>query len=800
MGVYSVDSSGFLHGPGCFHSSQPCQTTSADDSMVYTKATAACLTCPAGAPSLAKPGANGTCICDVAGTFPGFVKSLTCSESASGLFQTQDQMPVGMPMQQTSEHCAAVAIAQVAPVFCVTVPSGKCAIYFPENTSQMCGPSHDDVQCFEPMLKCQPCSTPVRILASEKDGWNFDLRGDGKVHHLDNAGWSWVSPVTPEDMCSAKCWEGHLLARRADVAYDGYQYIVHGYQYRCFDRRIFDAWITTYTLLCLYGVGVTVFLVWQLHFRCNTRCACGVGWVHQCSEHEKAFSSTEDMLNCLNCHCDAGLLCENPDTQQPAREWGLRTFFLQMPIVAMLVVLRQWDRLFMGGQSPYLYDLQAENSSAVNFWFMTAVVFYVVPGMIQILLFQLLRPIYVYSSLFMCGQFVMYLSFHASFLTFSANLIYIGPTILLYAMSSMILVGALLFVGVVTHKQPFPWMMRTSQRTVRYRLQCCGCARGVKKLCNLCKHRQDHSALCGRGTLATVQYTQDYLVHHAPWDTRSGEVQGSMTKLKALCFRPDFFDHRREFSYNKKMHITACCAVTQLLGSVCYNSGERTYYEVKILEVGGVMRLGWQGGGSTWLFDVVRQQFLHLQAIRGEVTVTDRVYIRLDSAHHVDTSKQLASIVKCGQEHGLCGYEGTYGVRVDGTNLDQRNSSNDLLHVVAEETWNIQVSKGDVIGLACDLQDGKIHVSRNGNWSSQSMTIGLNKVSFTTPCSSNFKLVCLIIIYPNCLVMPCTSYRTHVGNLIQCGRTWSSRESKWREIASQPSSTMATRTRTGRCG
>jgi len=25
-------------------------------------------------------------------------------------------------------------------------------------------------------------------------------------------------------------------------------------------------------------VGVAVFLIWKLHFRCNTRCVCGVGW------------------------------------------------------------------------------------------------------------------------------------------------------------------------------------------------------------------------------------------------------------------------------------------------------------------------------------------------------------------------------------------------------------------------------------------------------------------------------------------------------------------------------------------
>jgi len=162
VGTYSVNNSGFVSGPGCFYFSLPCQIMSISqvraallqpspeflDSVVYTKAATACLTCPPGA----RPGTYGTCICDIAGTFSNFEKFPTCSDAASGELQSQDRMPLGMPMPQAIEHCAAAARAYAAPMFCVTVPSGKCAIYFPKNTSEVCAPSRDDIECFVPVL------------------------------------------------------------------------------------------------------------------------------------------------------------------------------------------------------------------------------------------------------------------------------------------------------------------------------------------------------------------------------------------------------------------------------------------------------------------------------------------------------------------------------------------------------------------------------------------------------------------------------------------------------------------------
>lgn len=106
-------------------------------------------------------------------------------------------------MLQAREHCAANAEVHAAPVFCVTALSGKYAIYFPETSSEVCRPSSDDVECFAPMLGCQPCSSPIRIMGSDKEGWNFDLRGIDEVYSLDKTGWKWLTAVTTENACNA---------------------------------------------------------------------------------------------------------------------------------------------------------------------------------------------------------------------------------------------------------------------------------------------------------------------------------------------------------------------------------------------------------------------------------------------------------------------------------------------------------------------------------------------------------------------------------------------------------------------
>ena len=716
VGTYSVDNSGFVSGPGCFHSSHPCQVMSISrvratllqpspeflDSVVYTKAATACLTCPPGA----RPGANGTCICDIAGTFSNFAQSLNCSDADSGELQSQDRMPLGMPIPQAIEHCAAAARAYAAPLFCVTVPSGKCAIYFPKNTSEVCAPSRGDIECFAPVLVCQTCSAPLRIEASDREGWGFNLRVSGQEHLLDNASWKWLPSLSSEDACNtAQCFEGYLLFRFL-VSKDPFSY-----QYKCVDHHLLHVWITTYILLWSFGVGVTVCVTWKMRFRCNTRCVCGVGWMHPCLEHETASSSSEEKMDCPNCKCDAGLLCESPDMQQSAHEWGVRIFCIHVSIMAMLVVLR-----LLRGEFSYFFDFRLENSR-VDCQKATLVALYSVPSIIQVLLYYWLMPIYSYSRLLVWGQAIMWVSFLVIFWILSEHLVpdnkdtkdenYTAP--FLAIMGWMLLpLNSCQFNRY--HGAP-PWTFSwITSLGIGYRLQCCACTRGKKKVCKLCKHRQDHAALCARDTLATIQYTHNNLLNHAPWDTRGGEVQEEAKRSMAMRFKPDFLDHRREFSRNDKKQIISCCSVTKLLGSVYCNSGEQTYYEVKLRSLGGIMRLGWQGGGSTWLFDLVRKQFSsHLQTFESD-----------DLLHAV-------------RKHLFC---------------LQTFEGDNLLHAVSEETWNVEVSKDDVIGLACDLQNGKIHVSCNGNWLSQSMTIDIKKVSCAAPCNS---VVCICLCLCACV-------------------------------------------------
>ena len=40
----------------------------------------------------------------------------------------------------------------------------------------------------------------------------------------------------------------------------------------------------------------------------------------------------------------------------------------------------------------------------------------------------------------------------------------------------------------------------------------------------------------------------------------------------------------------------------------------------------------------------------------------------------------------------------------------------DIYYVAVNNPWNVGVSAGDVIGLGCDLNGGKLHVSLNGDW------------------------------------------------------------------------------------
>jgi len=147
------------------------------------------------------------------------------------------------------------------------------------------------------------------------------------------------------------------------------------------------------------------------------------------------------------------------------------------------------------------------------------------------LLYRWLEPLYLYSRLLAFGQFIMWVSFIASFLILSRHLLPGHDN--LFVLAVVFIVMGWMFLPWCyynIHHSSFSkknswtgsWITR---HRVGYRLRCCACARGITKLCNLCKHRQDHAALCARNTLATIQYTEDNLVYNAPWTSEVVKYQ-----------------------------------------------------------------------------------------------------------------------------------------------------------------------------------------------------------------------------------------------------------------------------------
>ncbi len=181
-------------------------------------------------------------------------------------------------------------------------------------------------------------------------------------------------------------------------------------RYKCVDRRIRDAWLATYATLWIFVVVATAFFAWRFYVRPDNRCACGVGWVYPCAEHQPVRDSNwvaatrppggraagrgraasdapevpADLINDLQsrelgvedyelllqldeaqqraglmqndvicdsngCKCDSGLVCDAPDWQPATRRWGALLIGVQALAMATSAVLWQWDRLFLGG-------------------------------------------------------------------------------------------------------------------------------------------------------------------------------------------------------------------------------------------------------------------------------------------------------------------------------------------------------------------------------------------------------------------------------------------------------------------
>jgi len=248
-----------------------------------------------------------------------------------------------------------------------------------------------------------------------------------------------------------------------------------------------------------------------------------------------------------------------------------------------------WDRLFMGDS--YRFSPTDENFttggtfSGYSFWAHYPLVIF--PGFLQFFL----RRMYVEEPGIQCGQMILATMCLVWIIAVAPGTIDLFGGMQFFCNSFFPLMNLVMYwKGSEDLHASFP-----------YQLSCCVCA--TKKLCCLCKCRLG-------GMVSTVKYSshRDHLLGRAPW-ANTDELNDTGISLPGLCFDvPSFWQYRREFSHDRKSKIISCSSLTKLIGSVKCNSGERAYFEVKVVDQGSVMRLGWQGGRSKWLLDVVCRQ------------------------------------------------------------------------------------------------------------------------------------------------------------------------------------------------
>jgi len=226
-------------------------------------------------------------------------------------------------------------------------------------------------------------------------------------------------------------------------------------------------------------------------------------------------------------------------------------------------------------------------------------------------------------------------------------------------------------------------------------------------------------------------------------------------------------------------------ALAELTGSVGCKSGERAYYEVGVVRRGGRLRVGWRS--TTERDGHRREAWVEFSESRSNVLLQndlDVIYFKWAkfSAHSEVTGME---VVLCAPEHadgditnaenlvgkmaavyrsperGGCSFQekterligaGAVGVIIintedellkaplsaevpmvmiqakDAKRLLASGNSTCLRDVEDETLWNVSVAESDVIGLACDLKEGKLSWSLNGEWGA-SFSLDVDKVS-----------------------------------------------------------------------
>jgi hypothetical protein len=262
-----------------------------------------------------------------------------------------------------------------------------------------------------------------------------------------------------------------------------------------------------------------------------------------------------------------------------------------------------------------------------------------------------------------------------------------------------------------------------------YRLHCCRCARrAAEDWCGLCRMREAGvtcSTDSAQEAAAVVRYSTQpgELRHEPPPQTGLTSVETPAHRGR-LRFAVSF---GRAWKRDDKARTIASLAFSEVTGSAGCKSGEVAYWEVEVVRMGECLSVGWRRktnlggrGLQKGCLDCSEPQHA-LLSMRHFSTSTfstlsagDRVCIR--------RSRKRTAVLAFVQATGNWNAH----VKLDGCGEDIFFRS-ELYQVVTETPWDVSVSKGDVIGLACDLDQGKLSWSLNGDWGT-SVSIDLDKV------------------------------------------------------------------------
>ena len=212
------------------------------------------------------------------------------------------------------------------------------------------------------------------------------------------------------------------------------------------------------------------------------------------------------------------------------------------------------------------------------------------------------------------------------------------------------------------------------------------------------------------------------LRHEPPPETRLTSVE-TPAHWGRLRFPVSF---GRAWKRNDKARTIASLAFSEVTGSAGCKSGEVAYWEVEVVRMGGCLRVGWRrktnfgGRGLQECLDCSEPQHALLSmrhfstSAFSTLSAGDRVCIRRSGKR-----TGVLEFVRATENRDA-------HVKLDGCG-EEIFFQSQLYQVVTETPWDVSVSEGDVIGLACDLDQGKLSWSLNGDWGT-SVSIDLDKV------------------------------------------------------------------------